>query len=161
VSDFAWALTQGTIWRRIVAFVIDGIIVLVLVKAFAVVVVIFGIATLGLGLPLLALLPAVPVFYNWLSVMSGLSATPGQALMGLVVRRDEDLGAPGAFAALVWVIGCYISLALSGIPLLLALFTARRRTAHDVIAGLVVVRAEALTTAAWSWNMRPGGPPFT
>jgi len=160
VSDFAWALTHGTIWRRIVAFVLDGIIVLILVKAIAVVLILFGVVTLGLGLPLLALLPTVPVFYNWLTVMSGLSATPGQALMGLVVRRDEDLGPPGGFAALIWVIGFYVSLALSGLPLLLALFSARRRTAHDVIAGLVVVRAEALTGSAWSWNMRAGGPPF-
>lgn len=154
------ALSHGTILRRILAFVLDGIIVVVLMKALAVTLFLFGIVTLGLGMPLLALLPAVPVLYNWLSLLSTLSATPGQALMGLLVRRNDDLGPPEALAALLRVIGFYVSLAFSGIPLLLALFSVRRRTAHDVISGLVVVRARALTPAAASWNMPPGGPPF-
>jgi uncharacterized RDD family membrane protein YckC len=159
LSDYE--LTHGTILRRIVAFVLDGVIVAVISAMLWVILFLFGLLTLGLGMPLLGLLPVVPLLYNWFSVLSPLSATPGQALMGLVVRRDADLGPPEPLAALVWVLVFYVSLALSGIPLLLALFTARRRTAHDIAAELVVVRAQALTRAAASWNMPPaGGPPF-
>jgi uncharacterized RDD family membrane protein YckC len=121
---------------------------------------VFGVVTLGLGLPLLGLLPAVPVFYNWLSLISGLSATPGQAMMGLVVRRFDDLGPPTGLSALVWVVGFYVSVALSGLPFLLALFTTGRRTAHDLASGLIVVRARALTRGPGFWHMRTGGSPY-
>ena len=54
----------------------------------------------------------------------------------------------------------YATLATSGLLLLIALFTARRRTLHDLISGLVVVRTRALTGSPASWNM-PGGSPYT
>lgn len=153
-------LAHGTLLRRVVGFVLDGVIVLIVVKLLAVLLFVFGIVTLGLGLPLLGALPAVPLLYNWVALLSPLSATPGQAMAGLVVVRDEDLGPPGALAALIWVIGFYVSLALSGLPLLLALFTRRHRTAHDLVAGLAVVRARALTRGPGFWNMRAGGSPY-
>lgn len=137
-------MTQGTIVRRIGAFLIDGVVVLIVWKVLAVAFFLFGLVTLGLGMGLLGLLPIVPPLYNWLSLLSPLSATPGQALLGLQVRRDSDLGPPGGLAALIWVLGFYVSLALSGVPLALALFSARRRTLHDIASGLVVVRADAL-----------------
>jgi uncharacterized RDD family membrane protein YckC len=155
-----WALTQGTILRRIIAFILDGLILLIVVKLLAAALFVFGIITLGLGMPLLGALPVVPLLYNWLSLLTPLSATPGQAMMGLIVRRNEDLGPPGAVAALVWIIGFYVSLALSGVPLLLALFTVRRRTAHDLISGLVLVRVQALTPRPGFWNMPAGGSPY-
>jgi uncharacterized RDD family membrane protein YckC len=153
-------LAHGTLLRRVIGFVLDGVIVLIVVKLLAVLLFVFGIVTLGLGLPLLGALPVVPVLYNWLALLSPLSATPGQALAGLVVVRDDDLGPPGALAALIWVIGFYVSLALSGLPLLLALFTRRHRTAHDLVAGLAVVRSRALTGGPGFWNMRAGGSPY-
>ncbi len=153
-------LTRGTILRRIVAFVLDGIVLLIAIKLLAALLFVFGIVTLGLGMPLLGLLPVVPVLYNWLSLLTGLSATPGQAMMGLVVRRFDDLGPPGGLAALVWVIGFYVSVALSGLPFLLALFTTGRRTAHDLASGLIVVRARALTRGPGFWHMRAGGSPY-
>lgn len=151
-------LTQGILPRRLAGFVIDGLIVLILWKALAIALFIFGILTLGLGMPLLVLLPLVAPLYNWISLLSPLCATPGQALVGLVVCRNDDFGPPGVVAALVWVIGFYVSIALSFVPLLLALLTPRHRAAHDILAGLVVVRARALTPAARSWNMQGGGP---
>ncbi len=163
-DGFVWisddALTGGTIIRRIVAFLVDGIIVVIIWKMLAVALFLFGILTLGLGMPLLALLPVVPPLYNWLSLVSPLSATPGQALLGLSVRRNDDLGPPGGFAAIIWVLGFYVSLALSGLPLLTALFSPRRRTLHDIASGLVIVRGRTLTPAPGFWNMPAGGPPI-
>jgi uncharacterized RDD family membrane protein YckC len=152
-------LSRGALARRVLGFVVDGLCVLVITKVLAVAFFIFGIVTLGLGMPLLGLLPFVAPAYNWLSLVSPLSATPGQALFGLSVRDAEHLGPPGPVAALVWTVGFYASLALSGLPLLLALFDTRRRTGHDMIAGLVVVRAQALTGWLGRWNMPPGGMP--
>jgi uncharacterized RDD family membrane protein YckC len=150
-------LTHGTIPRRLVGFVVDGLIVLLIWKVLAIAFFVFGILTLGLGFPLLTLLPAVPPLYNWISLLTPLSATPGQALLGLAVRREQDLGPPGAAAAAIWVAGFYVSLALSGLPLLMAVLSPRRRTLHDIGAGLVVVRVRALTQAAGFVNMASGG----
>jgi uncharacterized RDD family membrane protein YckC len=158
----AWAmeamLSQGTILRRILAFVVDGILVLIIVKTLAVLLFVFGILTLGLAWPLFALLPLVAPAYNWLSLVA-LWGTPGQLLFGLTVRDHVDLAPPGALAALIWTAGFYASLALSGIPLLLAALNPRHRTAHDIVSGLVVVRSRALTGWLGPWNMAPGGPP--
>lgn len=154
------AALRGTRTRRIIAFLIDGLIVLIGLKLLSVVLFLFGILTLGLGMPLLGLLPIVPLLYSWLSLLSGLSATPGQAMLGLMVRRDADLGPPGGIAALVWIFGFYVSLALSGLPLLLALVTVHKRTAHDLVSGLVVIRAQALTRTPGFWNMQAGGSPY-
>ena len=111
-------------------------------------------------------LPAVPPLYHFLFLASPLSATPGQALMGLVVRRNDDLGRPDVLEALVSVVGFYVTLALGAIWLVAALLTTRRRTLHDLVAGLVVVRSDALasmlpplTTPQGGWNMRSGGAP--
>ncbi len=152
-------LSEGTISRRILAFIADGILVLIITKFLFVGFFVFGILTLGLGFTLFGLLPFVAPAYNWLFLISPLAATPGQALFGLTVRDHVDFAPPGALAALLWTVGFYASLALSGIPLLLALFNPRHRTAHDMLSGLVVVRSRALTGWLGPWNMRPGGPP--
>jgi uncharacterized RDD family membrane protein YckC len=57
---------------------------------------------------------------------------------------------------LVSVLLFYLTLATSGLLLLVALFTLRHRTLHDILSGLVVVRVRALTAGAGGWNM-PGG----
>ncbi len=152
-------LSQGTIVRRLCGFVVDGILVLVITKFLAVGLFLFGILTLGLGLPLLGLLPFVAPAYNWLSLLSPLAATPGQALFGLTVRGADDLAPPGALAALVWTVGFYASFAFGGLPFLLVLVTARHRAPHDIFSGLVVVRARALTGWLGPWNISAGGPP--
>jgi uncharacterized RDD family membrane protein YckC len=113
-------------------------------------------------LPLLGLLPAVPPLYHFLSLASRLSATPGQALLGLRVRRNGDLGRPDMLEALVSVVGFYVTLALGAIWLAIALATTRHRTLHDLVAGLVVVRTDALsalTAPDGDWNMGHGGAP--
>ena len=94
---------------------------------------------------------------DWSS--TSLSATPGQALLGLVVRRNDDLGRPDLLEALISVVGFYVTLALGAIWLIVALVTRRHRTVHDLLAGLVVVRVDALTPAGPAWNMAAGGPP--
>jgi uncharacterized RDD family membrane protein YckC len=86
------------------------------------------------------------------------SATPGQSALGLVVRRNDDFGRPTLAQAVVSTLLFYASLAFSGLPLLLALFTVRRRTPHDLISGLVVLRTRALTRGLGSWNMQGGSP---
>jgi uncharacterized RDD family membrane protein YckC len=52
-----------------------------------------------------------------------------------------------------------LTLATSGLLLIVALFTIRHRALHDLLSGLVVVRVramEALTTPREGWNMQGG-----
>ena len=72
-----------------------------------------------------------------------MSATPGQAMFGLMVRRDDDLGPPTLAQAVISTLVFYLTLATSGLLLLVALFTERKRTLHDLVSGLVVVRTRA------------------
>lgn len=159
-------LTRGVPALRVLAFLIDVLLIAVIVAGLWSLLFLFGLLTLGLGFPLLGLLPAVPPLYHFLFLASPVSATPGQAALGLVVRRNIDLGRPDVLEALVSVIGFYATLALGAVLLVVALLTTRQRTLHDLLSGLVVVRRDALadvtqplTPPGTVWNMRPGGFP--
>ena len=149
-------LTQGVLPRRILAWWIDLFVVGALVLALWLVMFLFGLLTLGLGFPIMGILPLVPLAYHWGFLAGPNQATPGQAVMGLVVVRNADLGRPTVAEAAVFTLLFYLTLAIGGLLLAVALFTTRRRTLHDLGAGLVVVRKRALIPAAAAWNM-PGG----
>lgn len=165
LAAYEAALTEGVVRRRILAGLVDMVLVGLLLLLAWLVGMAIGLVTLGLGFGLLGLLPVIPVLYNWLFVgMAG--ATPGQFLLGLAVRRNEDLGPPGGGEALVWALGFAITMGFTlGLLWLCAvLLTVRKRALHDMLPGLVVVRAQALgrpplTPPGASWNMRSGGYP--
>jgi uncharacterized RDD family membrane protein YckC len=148
--------------RRVFGLLLDLLLIGVIVAGLWTGLFLFGMLTLGLGFPLIGLLPAVPPLYHFLFLASPLSATPGQALLGLVVRRNSDFGRPDVLEALVSVVGFYVTIVLGAVWLVVALLTTRRRTVHDMVAGLVVVRADALaslTPPGGSWTMRSEGVP--
>ena len=148
-------LTEGVRTRRIVAWFIDLLLIGLIIGGLWFVLLLFGLLTLGLGFPLMGILPFIPFCYHFLFV-AGSGATPGQQAMGLAVRRDDDLGPPTALQALIYTLVFYVTLALTGLLLLISLFTIRKRTLHDIASGLVVVRARALTGGFGSWNMQGG-----
>jgi uncharacterized RDD family membrane protein YckC len=158
-DDFAYAeqqdaiLTGGVMWRRFAAWIIDGILIGVLLTAAWSVCLAIGVITLGFGFPILGALPAIPLLYHWLTLSSPMSASPGQAVMGLTVRNDETLLPPSPMEALAFTVLLYLTLALGAIWVLVALFTIRHRTFHDMLSGLVVVRARALTRGPGFGNM--------
>jgi uncharacterized RDD family membrane protein YckC len=152
-------LTGGVMSRRCVAWVFDIFLIAVLMWVLWWVLVMFGLLTLGLGFGAMSILPFVPFCYNFLSLLGSSSATPGQQMMGLTVRRDYDLGPPTGLQALASVLLFYVTLATSGLLLVVALFTRRHRTLHDLVSGLVVVRVRAiqtLTASGAGWNMHGG-----
>ena len=142
---FAPGLTEGVLWRRFWAWIIDIVFIAVLATVAWLAMFALGILTLGLGFGLMVLLPVLPLAYHTLFLASGRSATPGQSLLGLVVRRDRDMGPPDLVQAIVFTGGLWLTLSVGVWPLAIALFTHRRRALHDILSGLVVVRSEALT----------------
>lgn len=152
-------LTDGVMARRCVGWLIDIVLVALLVWVLWWLLALFGVLTLGLGFSAMAILPLVPFCYHFLSLLSYATATPGQQAVGLTVRRNYDLGPPTVVQALVMVLMYYLTLATSGLLLVVALFTVRHRTLHDIVSGLVVVRVramETLTAQGGNWNMRDG-----
>jgi uncharacterized RDD family membrane protein YckC len=137
------AFISGVMSRRCVAWLLDAVLIVLLVGVLCLVLLLFGLLTLGLGFGAMAILPAVPFLYHFVSLLRPSSATPGQAMMGLTVRRDEDLGPPTGLQALIFTVVFYLTMATSGLLLLIALFTVRHRTLHDLASDLVVVRRYA------------------
>jgi uncharacterized RDD family membrane protein YckC len=155
-NDF---LTDGVMSRRCVAWLFDVVLIMVLICALWGILFMFGVLTFGLGFGAMSILPFVPFSYHFLSLLGASSATPGQQMTGLTVRRDFDLGPPTALQALASVLVFYLTLATSGLLLAVALFTRRHRTLHDLVSGLVVVRERAmrtLTETGGGWNMVGG-----
>lgn len=151
-------LTEGVPLRRFWAWCIDLLLVAVIATVLYVLLFVLGILTLGLGFGLMALLPVVPLAYHTLFVASARAATPGQALLGLRVVRDQDLGRPELGQAIVFTLGLWLTLSIAFVLLGIALFTDRNRTLHDMASGLVVARIEALTRGAGFANIAPGMP---
>jgi uncharacterized RDD family membrane protein YckC len=149
------AFISGVMSRRCLAWLLDAVLIGLLIGALFLVLLLFGLLTLGLGFGAMAILPAVPFLYHFLSLLRSASATPGQLVMGLTVRRDEDLGPPTGLQALIFTVVFYLTLATSGLLLLIALFTVRHRTLHDLASDLVVVRRYAFE----DWRRQAGAAP--
>jgi uncharacterized RDD family membrane protein YckC len=132
--------------RRLVAFVIDLVILAIPVALAAMFIFAAGIITLGLGFFLYALLPPAIIFwalaYYGVTLGSPRSATIGMRVMDLEMRTWY--GAPAYFVlGAVHAIVFWISVsALSPLVLLVCFFNERRRALHDILLGAVVINNE-------------------
>jgi uncharacterized RDD family membrane protein YckC len=126
-------LFEGVLARRVVAFVIDFVIIAVPVALAAMFIFAFGIVTLGLGFALYWLLSPATVI--WALVYFGVtlggprSATIGMRIVDLEMRTWY--GAPAYF-----VLGAVHAVAF---VLLVAFFNERRRLLHDIMLGTVII----------------------
>ena len=132
-------LFDGVIFKRVIAFVIDAIIISLLTVAAYVVVALLGIVTLGLAWLLFGLVfPAVGLGYNAITIGGKNSATLGQRMMGLEVRMwfgGKVTPMIAAFHALLF----WFSLVIFFPILLWALFDSRKRCLHDILAGVLFI----------------------
>jgi uncharacterized RDD family membrane protein YckC len=144
-------LFRGVLTRRVIAFIIDFIVLSVPVVLGYLFIAVFGLLTLGLGWALFWL--AWPATVVWAVVYYGStiggphSATIGMRVMDLELRTWY--GAPGYFmlgAAHAVLFYASISV-LSPLILLIGLFNARRRLAHDIVLGTVVINTSVRAPA--------------
>lgn len=153
-------LFEGVLARRVVAFVIDLIILGIPVLLATFFVTLLGLVTFGLGWLLFWLLyPATVLWvllYYGLTFGSPASATIGMRIMDLEMRTWY--GAPAYFVlGAVHAIAYWVSVSFfTPFILLVGFFNERRRLLHDMIVGTVVinnpVRAQVLRM------QRPGQP---
>ena len=154
-------LFRGVLARRVVAFLIDLVVLSVPVILACLFIALFGVVTLGLGWALFWLVsPASVVWaviYYGASLGGPHSATLGMRVMDLELRTWY--GAPGYFvlgamhAVLFWI---SVSI-LSPLVVLVGLFTGRRRLLHDILLGTVVISSSVrnpVTDPARSYQTR-------
>ena len=138
-------LFEGVLTRRIVAFVIDLVVLIVPMVLASLFIFLFGLVTLGLGWLLYWLLwPAFVIwalFYYGVTLGSPASATIGMRAMEIEMRTWY--GAPAYFllgavhAVVYWASVSF----LTPFILLVGLFNARRRLLHDMLVGTVVINS--------------------
>jgi uncharacterized RDD family membrane protein YckC len=144
-------LFEGVLVRRVIAFLIDVVIIAIPVLLAALFIFVFGLITLGLGWLLFKLLwPATVIWavvYYGLTFGGAASATIGMRIMDLEMRTWY--GAPAYFVlgavhgVLYWVTISF----LTPLILLVAFFNERRRLLHDMLVGTVVINAPARAPA--------------
>jgi uncharacterized RDD family membrane protein YckC len=136
-------LFRGVLTRRVIAFLIDLIVLSIPIILAVLFIAVFGVITLGLGWALFLLVTPASVIWALLYYGATLggpySATIGMRVMDLEVRTWY--GAPcyfllGAMHAVLFWISVSV---LSPFVLLIGLFNGRRRLLHDMVLGTVVI----------------------
>ena len=140
-EDAAFA---GITWRRVAGWAVDALLQGLILGALHLVLWLAGFITFGLGWFLANGLWVVPIVYVFAFIVSPAQATPGQALLGLRVVRDDDFGRPTPAQALVYAVGFALTWAAGAIWLIAAFFTRRSRCLHDMLAGVAVLREVAV-----------------
>jgi uncharacterized RDD family membrane protein YckC len=141
-------LFAGVLERRVIAFIIDLVIIAVPVLFVSMLILVFGLLTLGLAWLLFWFLTPVIVIwaicYYGMTFGSPASATIGMRIMDLEMRTWY--GAPayfvlGAAHAVVFWVTCSV---LTPLILLVGFFNYRRRLLHDILVGTVVINKPRL-----------------
>lgn len=138
---------EGVLARRLIAFLIDVVIIIAPLVLMSVFIFVFGFVTFGLGWYLFGLLS--PAFVIWALAYTGL--TLGGSRCATIGMRAVDIemrlwyGAPMySLLAVMSAVLFWVSLSvLTPFVLLLGFFNERRRLLHDYILGTVVTNTEA------------------
>src|ERR1700722_4317274 len=140
-----WERFDGVLPRRLLAFVIDVAIIFAGAALAAVIIILLGLVTLGLGWWLLALLyPGTVVWaliYYGSTLGGPTSATIGMRAMEIELRTWY--GAPCYFVlGAVHAVVFYVTVStLTPLVLLVGLFSPRERLLHDFLVGTVVINS--------------------
>jgi uncharacterized RDD family membrane protein YckC len=140
-------LFEGVLLRRVVALLIDVLVMAIPLAFLALFIFMFGLVTLGLGWFLfLAFGPLAVIWailYYGLTFGSAASATLGMRVMDIEMRTWY--GAPAYFVlGAVHAIGYWISVSfLTPLVLLVALVNDRKRLLHDMLLGTIVINNAA------------------
>jgi uncharacterized RDD family membrane protein YckC len=144
-------LFEGILPRRVVAFVIDLIIIGMPLIVLAMFIFMFGLITFGLGWALFWFMSPVSViwalFYYGITLGSAASATIGMRVMDIEMRTWY--GAPAYFVlGAVHAIVYWLTVSLlTPFIVLVGFFNTRHRLLHDMLVGTVLVNNAARAAA--------------
>lgn len=137
-------LYRGVAWKRAAAYLIDVVLIAVIMLFALLVFGFIGVLSFFTLSPLLAIIFAlIPFCYHMLLLSGPRHATIGMRVFGLEMRSLTN-GYPDQVQAAVQTMLFYISVSITGFLILIwALFDARRRCLHDIVAGTYVVNRAA------------------
>ena len=134
---------RGVRTRRVFAFILDYMIVLLLMVPVAILVFLLGLLTFGIGWQLFGILgPAVAIIYVWNTLGGRHQATLGMRAMGIRLERLDGRPVDGLLAVVHSVLFWAGNVLLTPLILLVTLFADRKRALHDLLLGTVIVRSE-------------------
>src|SRR3954464_12663714 len=147
-------LFEGVVARRLVAFLIDFLILSIPVVFVSMFIFVIGIVTFGLGFILYGLLwPGMVVWaivYYGITLGSPSSATIGMRIMDIEMRTWYGTPAYFVLGAVHAVVFWITISALTPVILVVCLFNERRGGVHDFLVATVIItnveRASALRT---------------
>ncbi len=138
-------LFDGILSKRIVAFVIDAVLIVLLMVPAGLMILVLGLITLGIAWLLFpALFAIVALGYCAFTLGGYASATPGMRIIGVTLRTwngQRMFPMLAVMHALIFWFSCGI---LTPLVLLVGLFTPRRQLLHDLLLGVVALNAEPL-----------------
>lgn len=134
---------DGVRTRRVIAFLVDYLIVGLLMIPFAVLVLLLGVLTLGLGWMLFGVLfPTVALIYIWTTLGGPNQATVGMRMLDIRLERLDGRKVDGMLAVVHSVLFWAANAILTPLVLLVTLFTDRKRALHDLLLGTVIARTD-------------------
>jgi uncharacterized RDD family membrane protein YckC len=135
-------LFDGVLWRRAAAYLIDAFCIAAIMVAAWLLFALLTVLSLGLLAPgLWFLFGLVPLAYHTFLVGGPHAATFGMRAFDLALRSRNG-GRPEFLQALAHAALFYLTVGATGsLILLFALFNWRKRTLHDMLAGMLMVRA--------------------
>ena len=151
-------LFEGVPARRLVAFMIDFIILAIPVLFVSMFIFVAGVVTLGIGFLLYFLL--WPAMVIWALIYYGAclggphSATIGMRVMDLEMRTWYGTPAYFVLGAVHAVVFWITVSTLTPLVLLVCFFNHRRRCLHDILVGTIVIN-----NATRAAGLRPVGRP--
>ncbi len=139
------AAFQGTLTRRIFAFIIDYVLVGLLVLLAGVLVFFLGVITLGLAWYIYPVLGVLIAMIYFGSTVGGASqASPGMRMMGLILVQQSGRPVDFMTAIVHLVLFWLFNSVLTPLVLLVALFTNRNRLLHDILLGTAMADRSAI-----------------
>jgi uncharacterized RDD family membrane protein YckC len=136
-------LYDGVRTRRVMAFVVDYVIVALLMVPVAIAVFLLGLVTFGIGWALFgAIFPLVALAYIWMTLGGPNQATMGMRMLSIRIARLDGRPVDGLVAVVNSVLFWAGNVLLTPLILLVTLFTDRKRALHDLLLGTVIVRSE-------------------
>jgi uncharacterized RDD family membrane protein YckC len=134
---------SGVLGARVFAWIGDIVVVFVLSSLLVLAITVLGVLTLGLGWLLFPAVAATAFVYAAITIGGRRQATWGMRMAGL--RVETASGArPDALAAAVHALLFYVAAGTVGLwvlDILIGLVREDRRLGHDLLTGLVIVRA--------------------
>ena len=138
-------LFDGILSKRIIAFVIDAILIVGLMIPAGLLVLILGFVTLGIGWLLLPpLFAIVALGYVALTLGGPASATVGMRLAGVEMRTWSGQKMFALLAVMHALVFWFSVGLLTPLILIVGLFTYRRQLLHDLLLGVVALNSGPL-----------------